>query len=116
MSLRHVVLPEPEGPSMAKKAPGATSRSTASMALTRPKCLETDCRETAGVIGGPSACTANPANLGSFPRKREPPFAELAAPFHNGDSRFRGNDTGVLGGEAPTSPPFACYRPPITPT
>ena len=37
ISRRQVVLPEPDGPSMAKNAPSPISRSTASTARTSPK-------------------------------------------------------------------------------
>src|SRR5262245_27685683 len=37
MSLRQVVLPEPEGPSMEKNSPSSTTRLTSSTALTAPK-------------------------------------------------------------------------------
>ena len=47
---RQVVLPEPEGPSMAKNSPGLMSRSTASTAFTEPKWRETFWNETAGVM------------------------------------------------------------------
>ena len=50
---RQVVLPEPDGPSMAKNSPGAMSRSTASTARTAPKWRETCRKETAGVMGMP---------------------------------------------------------------
>src|SRR5690606_33780757 len=50
MSLRHVVLPEPDGPSMAKNSPGWISRSTASTARTLRKWRETCWKATAGVI------------------------------------------------------------------
>src|SRR4051812_23424030 len=73
MTRRHVVLPEPEGPSMAKNSPGAISRSTTSMARTLPKWRETCWRETAEVIRlSPSNLLAahhgdivrNPARIG----------------------------------------------------
>src|SRR6476646_1887461 len=50
ISLRHVVLPEPDGPSMAKNSPGTTSRSTSSMARAGPKWRETFWRDTADAI------------------------------------------------------------------
>src|SRR5438132_14004400 len=51
ISLRQVVLPEPDGPSMAKNSPGAISRSTVSTARTLPKWRETCLKETAKVMG-----------------------------------------------------------------
>jgi hypothetical protein len=53
MRRRQVVLPEPEGPSMAKNSPGTMSRSTASTARTLPKWRETFWKETADVMGCP---------------------------------------------------------------
>ena len=44
---RHVVLPEPDGPSMEKNSPSRTSRSTPSTAATSPKRLTTPSRRTA---------------------------------------------------------------------
>ncbi len=50
MSRRHVVLPEPEGPSIAKNSPGAISRSSRSTARTSPKARETPRKETAAGV------------------------------------------------------------------
>src|SRR4029078_341982 len=47
MRRRQVVLPEPDGPSMAKNSPAAMSRSTPSTARTLPKWRATPRNETA---------------------------------------------------------------------
>ena len=48
---RQVVLPEPEGPSMAKNSPSAMSRVTPSTARTAPKWRQTLTNLTAGDMG-----------------------------------------------------------------
>src|SRR4029079_14897113 len=64
---RQVVLPEPDGPSMAKNSPGAMSRSTPSTARTAPKWRYTPRKETA--TGPPAliAPTPPPCRLSSLP-------------------------------------------------
>src|SRR5262245_17016829 len=51
MRRKQVVLPEPEGPSMAKNSPSAISRVTPSTARTGPKWRQTFTNLTAGDIG-----------------------------------------------------------------
>src|SRR5262249_34421535 len=51
MRRKQVVLPEPEGPSMAKNSPSAMSSVTPSTALTGPKWRQTFTNLTAGDIG-----------------------------------------------------------------
>src|SRR3954465_1543002 len=85
---RHVVLPDPEGPSMAKNAPGCTSKLTPSTARTRPKWRETSWNETARAKAGSQGNSAleNHVGSGGFPtrRGRKPawPRATGSAAFH----------------------------------
>jgi hypothetical protein len=48
ISLRHVVLPDPEGPSSEKNSPSAISKLTPSTALTAPNWRLTSRKRTAG--------------------------------------------------------------------
>ena len=50
ISRRQVVLPDPDGPSIAKNDPSAMVRSTASTAFTAPKWRLTDWNSTAGIM------------------------------------------------------------------
>src|SRR3954451_17435885 len=52
---RQVVLPEPEGPSMAKNSPSATAKLTPSTARTSPKRRTTLSNSTAAAMGSRSA-------------------------------------------------------------
>ena len=53
ISRRQVVLPDPDGPSMAKNEPSAMVRSTPSTAFTGPKWRETLRNSTAEVMEHP---------------------------------------------------------------
>eukprot|EP01136_Pigoraptor_vietnamica_P024785 Opistho-1_new@78113 len=68
ISRRHVVLPDPDGPSMAKKLPSAMVRSTPSTALTGaeagPKWRETEENSTAADMRGPDMTGVSPARAG----------------------------------------------------
>ena len=72
---RHVVLPDPDGPSIEKNSPSRTSRSTPSTATTSPNRLTTPSSRDRGVAGvglaPPRAATA--ASLTDPPLQREPP-------------------------------------------
>src|SRR5690606_12678710 len=80
MRRRQVVLPEPDGPSMAKNSPAPMSRSTASTARTEPKWRETCLKETAGVmVPVPGSKPAQPA-AARPPSPTGEEGAEFAAP------------------------------------
>src|SRR5688500_2351308 len=74
MSLRQVVLPEPDGPSMAKNSPSAISQSTSSTARTLPKWRDTPSKRTAVAMGGLNLCRAETGRggLSSGPLRRSP--------------------------------------------
>src|SRR5262245_20600385 len=84
ISLRHVVLPEPEGPSMAKNSPATISRSTPSTARTWPKWRETLLKETAEVIGVSVSQSFDAAGrcVGNDGVRLEHPSSDLASRGH----------------------------------
>src|SRR4051812_12502387 len=55
---RHVVFPEPEGPSIEKNSPARMSRSRPSTALTEPKWRSTPEKRTAQPFADATGCTA----------------------------------------------------------
>src|SRR5262245_18816457 len=65
MRRRQVVLPEPDGPSMAKNSPAAIARSTPSTARTAPKWRVTPAIATAAVAAAPAEETRRASSIAS---------------------------------------------------